>query len=54
MTGQCDVFQRTWYDLSNINGNPFAAEGIIITPSMENDPNNPISLLVVASAAESA
>ena len=42
MMGQRNVFQRTRYDLSIINGILFAAEGIIITPSMENDPNNPV------------
>jgi hypothetical protein len=40
-------FEFTWadgkinYDLSNIDGNPFANGGMSLVPSMENDPNNP-------------
>jgi hypothetical protein len=57
--GPISQFKFTWAsgkinnDLSNINGNPFAAEGIIITPSMENDPNNPTCVPIVCPAGAS-
>lgn len=49
-------FELTWasgkinYDLSNINGYPFAAEGITVTPSMSGDPNNPSCVPIVCPA----
>ena len=45
--GPITQMEFTWadgkinYDISNINGNPFAAAGMVLTPSMANDPNNP-------------
>jgi hypothetical protein len=48
----CAAGKINW-DLSNINGNPFAADGITITPSMENDPNNPTCVPVVCPAGAS-
>jgi hypothetical protein len=54
LSGPISQFEYTWsgdsifWDLSNINGDPnspegypFAQGGIIITPSMTNDPSNP-------------
>jgi hypothetical protein len=40
-------FEYTWangkisYDISNINGNPFSTEGMVLAPSMAGDPNYP-------------
>ena len=45
--GPITQLEFTWaagkinYDISNINGNPFAASGMVLTPSMSGDPNNP-------------
>jgi Blastomyces yeast-phase-specific protein len=45
--GAVSQFEFTWadgkinYDLSNINGAPFAGSGMKIVPSMMGDPNNP-------------
>jgi hypothetical protein len=45
--GAVTQFEFTWadgkinYDMSNINGNPFAAGGMSLVPSMSNDPSNP-------------
>jgi hypothetical protein len=58
-SGPISQFEWTWaggkinYDLSNINGNPFAADGITITPSMQNDPNNPTCVPIVCPAGAS-
>jgi hypothetical protein len=54
LSGPISQFEYTWsgdsifFDLSNINGNtnsaegyPFAQGGMVITPSMTNDPSNP-------------
>jgi len=54
LSGPISQFEYTWsgdsifWDLSNINGDPnspegypFAQGGIVITPSMTNDPSNP-------------
>lgn len=54
LSGPISQFEYTWagdsiyWDLSNINGDPSSAEGypfaqggIVITPSMTNDPSNP-------------
>jgi len=58
LSGPISQFEFTWtdskifYDLSNINGYPFSANGITITPSMENDPNNPTCVEVDCPAGE--
>jgi hypothetical protein len=58
-SGPISQFEWTWYDgkinydLSNINGYPFASDGITITPSMENDPNNPTCVPIVCPAGAS-
>lgn len=45
--GKVTQFEFTWadgrinYDISNIDGNPFSAGGMSLTPSMQNDPNFP-------------
>jgi hypothetical protein len=55
-SGPLSQFEYTWasgkinYDLSNINGYPFQDGGITITPSMENDPNNPTCVPIVCPA----
>jgi len=55
-SGPVSQFEYTWasgkinYDLSNINGYPFAAGGMTVTPSMENDPNNPTCVPIVCPA----
>ena len=47
LSGPITQLEFTWadgkinYDISNINGNPFMANGMVLTPSMSNDPNNP-------------
>ncbi|ETN45946.1 uncharacterized protein HMPREF1541_00128 [Cyphellophora europaea CBS 101466] len=52
-------FEFTWadgkinYDLSNINGNPFANEGMSLVPSMSNDPNNPTCVPINCAAGDS-
>ena len=59
LSGPISQFEFTWtdgkifYDLSNINGYPFSQSGITITPSMENDPNNPTCVPIVCPAGES-
>lgn len=40
------------WDLSNIDGYPFAAQGIEIIPSMQNDTNNPTCAVVDCLAGE--
>lgn len=58
-TGPISQFEYTWadgkinYDLSNINGYPFSAEGMSITPSMTNDASFPTCVDVVCPAGES-
>lgn len=45
--GKVTQFEFTWadgkinYDMSNIDGNPFANGGMSLVPSTSNDPNNP-------------
>ncbi|KAK7903261.1 hypothetical protein LTR67_001278 [Exophiala xenobiotica] len=57
-TGAVSQFEFTWangkiaYDLSNIDGYPFSAGGMIIVPSMQNDPNNPTCVPVDCPAGE--
>lgn len=57
-SGPISQFEFTWtdgkvfYDLSNINGYPFASGGITVTPSMENDPNNPTCVPIVCPAGQ--
>lgn len=56
LSGPISQFEFTWaagkinYDLSNINGYPFAAGGITVTPSISNDPNNPTCVPIVCPA----
>lgn len=51
-------FEFTWedgkinYDISNINGNPFASAGMVLTPSMSGDPKNPTCVPVDCPAGE--
>ena len=55
-SGPLSQFEFTWaagkinYDLSNINGYPFSAGGMTVTPSMQNDPNNPTCVPIVCPA----
>src|SRR2546423_7317304 len=55
-SGPLSQFEYTWasgkinYDLSNINGYPFSAGGMTVTPSMQNDPNNPTCVPIVCPA----
>jgi hypothetical protein len=55
-SGPLSQFEYTWasgkinYDLSNINGYPFSQGGITVTPSMQNDPNNPTCVPIVCPA----
>ena len=57
-SGSISQFEFTWangkiaYDMSNINGNPFASSGMEIVPSMQNDPNNPTCVPVNCPAGE--
>ncbi len=59
LSGPISQFEYTWasgkinYDLSNINGYPFASGGMTVTPSMENDPNNPTCVPIVCPAGAS-
>lgn len=59
LSGPISQFEFTWasgkinYDLSNINGYPFASGGMTVTPSMENDPNNPTCVPIVCPAGAS-
>ena len=47
ISGPVSQFEFTWdngkiyYDLSNIDGYPFAASGMRVDPSVKDDPNNP-------------
>merc|ERR1712118_379363 len=56
--GPVSQFEFTWangkisYDLSNIDGYPFSAGGMVIVPSMQNDPNNPTCVPVDCPAGE--
>jgi len=58
-SGPLSQFEFTWaagkinYDLSNINGYPFASGGMTVTPSIENDPNNPTCVPIVCPAGSS-
>ena len=55
-SGPISQFEYTWasgkinYDLSNINGYPFSADGITITPSMGSDSNYPTCVPIVCPA----
>ena len=57
-SGAVSQFEFTWaagkinYDLSNINGYPFSAGGMSISPSMQNDPNNPTCVPITCPAGE--
>ncbi|KAL6251423.1 hypothetical protein RBB50_001632 [Rhinocladiella similis] len=57
--GPVSQFEFTWadgkiaYDLSNIDGYPFAAGGMEIVPSMQNDPSNPTCVPVTCPAGVS-
>jgi len=42
-----------FYDLSNINGYPFASGGVTVSPSMENDPSFPTCVPIVCPAGAS-
>jgi len=59
LSGSITQFEFTWadgkvnYDISNINGNPFSSEGMVLSPSMAGDSNNPTCQPVVCSAGES-
>ena len=44
---------KIFYDLSNINGYPFAAWGMIVVPSMESDAYFPTCLPIVCPAGSS-
>jgi hypothetical protein len=56
LSGPISQFEYTWasgkinYDLSNINGYPFASGGMTVTPSISNDPNNPTCVPIVCPA----
>lgn len=56
--GPITQFEYTWadgkinYDISNINGDPFADNGVVLTPSMSGDPNNPTCLPVNCPAGD--
>lgn len=58
LSGPITQFEFTWaagkinYDISNINGNPFSSEGMVLSPSMAGDPNNPTCQPVVCAAGE--
>lgn len=58
-SGAVSQFEFTWaggkinYDLSNIDGYPFANGGMSVVPSMSNDPNNPTCVPVECPAGES-
>lgn len=58
-SGPLSQFEFTWasgkinYDLSNINGYPFSAGGMTVTPSIEDDPNNPTCVPIVCPAGAS-
>ena len=57
--GALSQFEFTWadgkinYDLSNIDGYPFAKGGMSVVPSMTNDPNNPTCVPVECAAGDS-
>ena len=57
--GAITQFEFTWagesifYDISNINGNPFSSAGMSLTPSVENDPSNPTCTQVDCPAVSS-
>jgi hypothetical protein len=59
INGPITQFEYTWstdkisYDISNINGNPFAANGVVLSPSMAGDPNYPTCQVVNCPAGES-
>jgi hypothetical protein len=59
MNGPVSQFEFTWadgkvyYDLSNIDGSPFADSGISIQPSMAGDSSNPTCQPVVCPAGQS-
>lgn len=59
LSGPISQFEFTWaagkinYDLSNINGYPFASGGMTVTPSISNDPNNPTCVPIVCPAGAS-
>lgn len=52
-------FEFTWadgkihYDISNIDGNPFAAGGMSLVPDMQNDPSNPTCVPINCPAGQS-
>lgn len=58
--GQVTQFEFTWadgkinYDMSNIDGNPFASGGMALVPSMQNDPNNPSCVPIMCAAGEAS
>lgn len=45
---------KIFYDMSNIDGNPFAADGMSLVPSMTNDPANPTCQAVDCPAGQSS
>ena len=45
---------KIFYDMSNIDGNPFAASGMSLVPSMSNDPNNPTCVPVDCPAGQAS
>lgn len=59
ISGEVSQFEFTWadgkinYDISNINGYPFANGGMAVVPSMSNDPNNPTCVPVMCPAGDS-
>lgn len=54
--GKVTQFEFTWadgkinYDMSNIDGNPFANGGMALVPSMQNDPSNPTCVPIICDA----
>lgn len=58
LSGPITQFEYTWkdgkiyYDLSNINGDPFESEGMTLTPSMTGDSSNPSCQVVNCPAGE--
>ena len=56
--GKVTQFEFTWadgkinYDMSNIDGNPFANGGMSLVPSSQNDPNNPSCVAINCPAGQ--
>lgn len=54
--GKVTQFEFTWadgkinYDMSNIDGNPFANGGMALVPSMQNDASNPTCVPIICDA----